>query len=198
MISVISKVKSLQYSAEKEPKPTTTLTKQINIVNDENDKLFPYFLPQSYISLCTDSIYFLCCQLWSSKTFSLVSKAATQLRLPCSWLFKTGKSSFQILSTHLAGSVCCFWQSYPPDPPVSSQDEGHLRNHTPMFYLSDRSFRVSWRVEVSKSRYLSTGVPQGSVLGPFLFSSLGSVIQKHGVSYHCCAYDSKLTLIQFM
>ncbi len=31
-------------------------------------------------------------------------------------------------------------------------------------YLSDRSFRVSWRGEVSKSQLLATGVPQGSVL----------------------------------
>jgi len=37
-------------------------------------------------------------------------------------------------------------------------------------YLSGRSFGVSWRAVVSKTRRLATGVPQDSVLGPLLFS----------------------------
>ena len=65
-------------------------------------------------------------------------------------------------------------------------------------YLSDHVQRVNIEGVLSTERELLLGVPQGSVLGPLLFSlytaPISEIVDRHGVRIHLYADDTQLDL----
>ena len=65
-------------------------------------------------------------------------------------------------------------------------------------YLANRKLQILINNTLSSEQEIKWGVPQGSVLGPLLFSiyllPLGDIIRQHNLTYHIYAEDVQLYL----